>query len=327
MKTNPSLMAIVVGAGAGLAAALLFAGIATGSALSALLFYLSPLPVAIAWMGFGRTAGLAAAVAGTAVVATLAPPATNAGLFAALIVLPASWLAQQALARPRPGLTERAQAAVAPPPPSAMLVRVTIAVIIGLVTAGMVIGYDPKDRVSEWSALIADFATERPEFAQSASEEIVLATANLMVALSSFYLGALFVIIHAFVLWAAARLAMLSGLLERRWTPVPTARAPNWIAGGFLAGIAVALVVPHPAATIALVAAGACGGALILSGLAAIHALTAGRSNRGLLIFLGYLVTFFPTFPMFLWGLADSFIDFRAKSARRQSNPSQNKEY
>ena len=53
---------VLIGIGAGAAAALLFASVTSGVILSVLLFYLAPLPIMIAALGWSHWAGLAAAV-------------------------------------------------------------------------------------------------------------------------------------------------------------------------------------------------------------------------------------------------------------------------
>jgi hypothetical protein len=58
----------LVGLGAGIAAGLLFASLATGSITAILLFYIAPLPVFIATLGWRHVAGLIAAACATATV-------------------------------------------------------------------------------------------------------------------------------------------------------------------------------------------------------------------------------------------------------------------
>src|SRR5262249_18970501 len=91
---------VLVGIAAGLASALVFASIASGSALSIPLFYLAPLPVLIAAMGWGHLAGLIAA----ALAALGLGIAFGLMLFVVFLVgvgLPAWWLGYLALlARP-----------------------------------------------------------------------------------------------------------------------------------------------------------------------------------------------------------------------------------
>src|SRR5262249_27512107 len=59
---------ILVGLGAGAAAALLFASVVSGSIAAIFLFYLAPLPILIAALGWSHVAGLIAAASATAVV-------------------------------------------------------------------------------------------------------------------------------------------------------------------------------------------------------------------------------------------------------------------
>ncbi len=54
---------VLIGLGAGAASALLFASVASGSLLSLLLFYLAPLPILIAALGWSHWAGLCRRVA------------------------------------------------------------------------------------------------------------------------------------------------------------------------------------------------------------------------------------------------------------------------
>ncbi len=54
----------LIGVGAGAAAALLFASVTSGSLLSILLFYLAPLPIMIAGLGWSHWAALVAAFTG-----------------------------------------------------------------------------------------------------------------------------------------------------------------------------------------------------------------------------------------------------------------------
>src|SRR5215467_8252254 len=91
---------ILVGIAAGLASALVFASVASGSVLSIPLFYLAPLPVLIAAMGWGHASGLIAAA-----LAALGLGIAFGGMLSVVYVvgvgLPAWWLGYLALlARP-----------------------------------------------------------------------------------------------------------------------------------------------------------------------------------------------------------------------------------
>src|SRR5262245_5375065 len=89
---------VLVGLGAGAAAALLFASVASGSMAAVFLFYLAPLPILIAALGWSHWAGLIAAALATLVVGIL-----SGFLFIAVPVIAfgAWWLGYLALlARP-----------------------------------------------------------------------------------------------------------------------------------------------------------------------------------------------------------------------------------
>ncbi|MBV9555602.1 MAG: DUF2232 domain-containing protein, partial [Pseudolabrys sp.] len=94
------IQTILFGLGAGAAGALLFASIASGSLLSIVLFYLAPLPIMIAALGWTHLAAMIATLG-----ATLALAAVFGGVFALAFFagagLPAWWLGYLAmLARP-----------------------------------------------------------------------------------------------------------------------------------------------------------------------------------------------------------------------------------
>ena len=72
----------LIGAGAGLVSAALFASAATATSLAGILFYLAPLPICLAGLGWGWIAAAVAALAGMVVVGGvlgLAPSAVFAG--------------------------------------------------------------------------------------------------------------------------------------------------------------------------------------------------------------------------------------------------------
>ena len=62
---------VLIGIGAGAATALLFASVASGAVISILLFYLAPLPILIAAVGWSHWAALIAAVTASAGLAVV----------------------------------------------------------------------------------------------------------------------------------------------------------------------------------------------------------------------------------------------------------------
>jgi len=72
---------LIIGAGSGLVSAALFASAATATLLAGVLFYLAPLPLCLAGLGWGGMAALFSAVTGTVVIAATLGP-TTAAVFA-----------------------------------------------------------------------------------------------------------------------------------------------------------------------------------------------------------------------------------------------------
>src|SRR5258708_33536369 len=68
------MQGVLVGLGAGAAAALMFASVVSGSIAAIFLFYLAPLPIFIAALGWSRLAGLIAAAVATAAVTIVSGP-------------------------------------------------------------------------------------------------------------------------------------------------------------------------------------------------------------------------------------------------------------
>ena len=98
---------VLIGIGAGAAAALLFASLASGSLFALVLFYLSPLPVLIASIGWNYLAGLIAALFAAACLALVLRWLISRSPSSLGVGLPAWWLGYLALlARPADGTGE-----------------------------------------------------------------------------------------------------------------------------------------------------------------------------------------------------------------------------
>jgi hypothetical protein len=87
---------VLIGLGAGAAAALLFASVTSGVILSVFLFYLAPLPIMIAALGWSHWAGLVAAVVAAAMLGGVFG-LFFFGTFLATVGAPAWWLGYLAL--------------------------------------------------------------------------------------------------------------------------------------------------------------------------------------------------------------------------------------
>ncbi len=132
----------LVGIGAGAAAALLFASVTSGSLLSIVLFYLAPLPIMIAGLGWSHWAALLAALVGS-----LAVVAIFGGVFffafVAGIGAPAWWLCYlSSLARPVPAAADGGQAALEWYPPGRLVLWAALLGALVVIVAIPNFGFD-----------------------------------------------------------------------------------------------------------------------------------------------------------------------------------------
>jgi hypothetical protein len=309
---------VAIGLGAGAAAALLFASIASGSLLSLALFYLAALPILIAAVGWSHWAGLLAAIVSAAALATV----FSFKFFMAYLLgvgLPAWWLGYLAmLARPGqvPGDLEWY-------PPGMLVLWAALLSALSMVLAIPYFGFDQE---SFQGALRTSF--ERVLRAQSntpAGAPLTLPGGSdpqrlldFLVAVIPPAAAALGTITHLINLWLAGRITRVSGRLRRPWPDVPSMRLPPMAAGFTAAGIA-ATFMPGIIGIVGAIFAAALLIAYAAAGLAVLHVLTRNLAARFLLLVGVYVAVVLLGWPLLLaslLGLADTAFDFRSRFAR-----------
>src|SRR5262245_31692502 len=105
---RPMPIPFVIGIGSGLIWAALVASHGTADALAGVLFYLAPLPLCLAGLGWGGMAALISALTGTMIVGAALGPMT-AAIYAVSIAAPTALLVHLALLS-RPAATPQGQA-------------------------------------------------------------------------------------------------------------------------------------------------------------------------------------------------------------------------
>jgi hypothetical protein len=306
----------LVGIGAGIAAALLFLAPIGGSSLALPLFIVTGLPIAIAGLGWGVIAAVAAAAVGAVVVGIALAP-TGALVFVAVFGAPMAWLGYLA------GLSltidrQDPKAGAEWYPLGRLLLQATLAVAIGLTVAGFVLGYDPQTVAASAAEAMSEFLSAGPAAATPPSAENLQPFVDLYVALLPFTFAAFVLALVVFNLWLGARIVRMSGRLvrpaERLWTVAPQ----NEILIGFLVALALAFL-PGPLGIAARVFAGAFGCGLVLIGLAVLHALTLGTGSRVVVLVVTYVLIVFSGLPLLLFallGAGESFLHLRARRFR-----------
>jgi hypothetical protein len=311
MKTQIAL----VGIGAGATSALMFASVASGSVLSIALFYVAPLPIMIAALGWSHWAAMIAALGAAT---TLAAVFGGMFFFAFLVGtgIPAWWLGYLAmLARPA-----AAGGSLEWYPPGRLVLwcaaLATIVISIGILTFGTDIDTF-RTEMRQALERIVEIRTEVPGSVNRAQMfdffVAVLPAAAAVVATTT----------NTINLWLAARIVKFSGRLQRPWPHLPALSFPGKAAAALAVAIGLTFI-GGIAGLLATVASAALVVAYGVLGFAVLHAVTRNARGRGLVLGIAYasvILFFWPIFALCLLGLADTAIDLRGRVARRGGPP------
>jgi predicted membrane protein DUF2232 len=312
----------LVGLSAGTAAALLFASVTSGTWISIPLFYLAPLPIMIAGLGWSHWSALVAAVVASAALGV----AFGSMFFFAFLAgagLPAWWLGYLALlARPGDGTS-------------------------------VTLEWYPTGRLVVWAAVLAalvvivaipnfgtDAETFRAGLGQSLSrllraEGVSPADAPVPGAANSDRLLAFLVIAippaaaviatitSVFNLWLAARIVKFSGRLTRPWPMLETMTFPK----SFSVALAVAIALSFLDSLVGIVA-GVLSSAILMAyavyGFAVLHSITHGINGRPFVlggIYASVMIFGWPVLALCLLGISETAFDLRARAARKRGPP------
>jgi hypothetical protein len=313
---------LLIGIGAGAAAALLFASVASGSLISVLLFYLAPLPILIAALGWSHWAALIAAILASAGLAVVF---STFFFFAFLfgIGLPAWWLGYLALlARPSTTATPDSRDWY----PVGHLV-VWAAIIGAIIVVAAILNFG-TDEESFRAALrrgvdrMLNLPT-RPPGAPAPGRVDASRLVDFLVMALPPAAAVLTTITNVLNLWLAGRIVTVSGRMRRPPSDLSAMRFPTHapilvgaaIAGSFLPGLA-----------------GTCSGVLAASllmayailGFAVLHSITRGLKSRMFVlggIYAAVFVFGWPVLLVMLLGLADAALDIRGQVARKRGPP------
>ncbi|HZO47653.1 MAG TPA: DUF2232 domain-containing protein [Xanthobacteraceae bacterium] len=314
------LQILLVAIGAGAAAALLFASVATGSLVATLLFYLASLPILIAAMGWSHVAGLLGAlIAATGLGFALGFYFFLAFLFG--VGLPAWWLGYLALLGRSVGANGSADSMEWYPIGRLVFWAAIIGacvIIVGVLNFGTdKETFQTEIRSAFERALKAQGQTQIPGRVDTARVIDILVAALPPAA------AVLLTILNTFNLWLAARVVKVSGRLRRPWPDLSAMTLPNFTPGVLAAAIAGSFL-PDLAGVLAGVLAASLFMAYALMGFAVLHAVTRNMSGRTFALIGAYftVVVFgWPILAMSMLGLAESAFNIRARFAAPAAGP------
>ena len=312
---------VLIGVGAGAAAALLFASVTSGVGFSVILFYLAPLPIMIAAMGWSHWAGLAAAVAAAAMLGG-AFGMLFFGTFLTSVAAPAWWLGYLALlGRP---IASGGAAHTEWYPPGRLALWAAIlgaAVIVGALA--MFGGDEATIRSGLKSALDQVLRVQTGAPADAPLRFPGIQDADRLIDMLVVVLPPAAAVIAALTqtgnLWLAGQVVKLSGRLRRPWPDLTALSFPPLVAalfGALLAGSfmsdVVGLVASLFAATLTI--------AFAIVGFAVLHTITRPMRGRAAVLYGVYgvvVLLIWPIVIMTLIGVAETLFGLRARTSRR----------
>jgi hypothetical protein len=315
----------LMGIGSGAAAALLFASVTSGSYLSIALFYLAPLPLMIAGLGWSHWSALIGAVAGTTLLLGLFDAFLSLGFLAAAAV--PSWVLTHLAMQARPAPAGEAafgdERSLNWCPPGVLVIAGA------LLGAGLVLITFPilgLDEATFRASLVRNLSQlthtdgGSPVGAPGVNDPsrmlnivaLVLPPATAVVA----------TLLNLINLWLAGRIVKFSSRLARPWPQLSTMTFPIWLTIVFAAAIGLTF-----AGGIVSIAAEVVSASLIVAygvlGFAVMHEITRGFDTRPFVIggvYVSVAIFGWPLLFLFLLGVTESAFGIRARAAAKRKN-------
>jgi hypothetical protein len=314
---------ILIALAAGCASALMFASIISGAPISLLLFYLAPLPLMVAGLGWGplsATIGGIAAALGLGAIFGL--PYCIA--FVLTVALPAWWLGHLALLG-RPVVTAASAGNGASP----------VAPVMEWYPVGRILlwtaGFAALTTMAALLTLGSDAATITAALRRGLLRIIGLRTpagdsehiVDTLVTIAPAAAAVVAMMTLTLNLWLAAKITATSGRLHRPWPDLKSAALPSMT----LAVLSLALALCFTGGLFAMlgqIASAALVMAYALIGFAVLHTLTLAMKGRALWLSGAYAVVLvfgWPVVAMVGLGLADAVFGFRQRYLQRRTPP------
>jgi hypothetical protein len=310
---------------AGCASALMFASIVSGALISLLLFYLAPLPLMVAALGWGPLCATIGGISAAMVLgAIFGLPYCIA--FVITVALPAWWLGHLALlGRPvTPAVSSGNGAAPVAPvlewyPVGRILLWITGFAALTTMAALLTLGSDAATITGALRRGLLRIVGPRGTAAGGETEQWI--DALVMIAPAAAAIVAMMTL--TLNLWLAARITATSGRLHRPWPDLRGATLPPMTLAALSAAIAFCFA-GGLLAILAQIVSAALMMAYALTGFAVLHTLTLALKSRALWLSATYaivLVFGWPVIAMMVLGLADAIFGFRRRYLQGRPPP------
>ena len=316
---------VLIAIAAGSASALMFASIISGALISLLLFYLAPLPLMVAALGWGPLgATIGGIVAAIGLGAIFGLPYCIA--FAVTVALPAWWLGHLALL----GRTKTSgvspgngAAPVAPDlewyPVGRILLWISGFAALATMAALLTLGTDPAAITGALRRGLLRILGPREVASTGETEQWI----DALVTIAPVAAAVVAMMTLTLNLWLAARITATSGRLHRPWPDLKSADLPPMT----LAALCVAVAFCFAGGLLAILAqivTAALMMAYALIGFAVLHTLTLALKSRSLWLSLSYVIVVvfsWPVLAMVILGLADAVFGIRQRYLQGRPPP------
>ena len=313
---------ILIALAAGLASATMFASIVSGALISLVLFYLAPLPLMVAALGWGSaTALIGGIVAALGLGFIFGIPYMAA--FALTIALPAWWLGHLALLA-RPVSNDPQLANLAPAldwyPTGRILAWAALFAVITTVSALLTLGTDDATINAALRRGLQRIMGGRGTAVPSGETDRVV---DALVAVAPGAATIIAMMTLTLNLWLAAKITTTSGRMKRPWPDLRTTMLPRMMLGALLVAVALCFV-GGLLAMLAQIASSAMLMAYAITGFAVLHTVTQTFSGRSFVLGAAYAGTLFigwPLLGMISLGLADAVFGIRQAYWTRRGPP------
>jgi hypothetical protein len=316
---------VLIAIAAGCASALMFASIISGALISLLLFYLAPLPLMVAALGWGPiSATIGGIAAATGLGAIFGLPYCIA--FAVTVALPAWWLGHLALlGRAVTNGTSSGNGAspVAPAlewyPVGRILLWISGFAALTTMAALLTLGTDAAAITGTMRRGLLRIIGPRDAASTGDTEQWI----DALVTIAPAAAAVVAMMTLTLNLWLAARVTATSGRLHRPWPDLKTADLPTIT----LAALCVAVAFCFTGGLLAILAqivTAALMMAYALTGFAVLHTLTLALKSRALWlggIYAIVLVFGWPVLAIVVLGLADAVFGIRQRYLQGRPPP------
>jgi hypothetical protein len=315
---------VLIGLAAGCASALMFASIISGALISLLLFYLAPLPLMVAALGWGPIAAtIGGIVAASGLGAIFGLPYCIA--FVITVALPAWWLGHLALlGRPLPATAPEGGSAPAAVqlewyPIGRILLWIAGFAALTTIAAMLTLGTDAETITNSLRRGLLRILGARDAASAGDIERWVAALAVIAPAAATIVA----MMTLTLNLWLAGKITATSGRLHRPWPDLKSAELPPMT----LVALSVALAfcfIGGLAAMFAQITTTALMMAYGLTGFAVLHTLTLALKSRVFWLCCTYAIVVafgWPVLAMIVLGLADAVFGIRQRYLRGKPPP------